>query len=327
VSPLSPSGIRKRARAARDRRRPPAPFVVGVSRSGTTLLRLMLDAHPEMAIPPETHFLPDVIKECRREGATPDSVADIIVGHRRFADFGLDPDEVRARIAKSGVRPRGRPLRAFYELYAKRQGKRRWGDKTPNYIQFMPRIARSLPEARFIHLVRDGRDVAISRASRAIDDPAGAGFQAKRWKRRINKARRVSKKLEHYMEARYEDLVTDPEPTLRRICEFIELKYDPAMLRYHEGASERLAEMAHDLPATETREARSAEHRMAGHRLATEPPTTDRIARWKSEMSVEDRKQFERFAGELLSELGYEVEGHGEPVGAAPPAEDREKAS
>jgi hypothetical protein len=321
MSPLSPTAIRKRARLTRDRRRPPAPFVVGVSRSGTTLLRLMLDAHPEMAIPPETHFLPDAIKECKREGATPDSVADIIVGHRRFADFGLDADEVRARIAKSGVRPRGRPLRAFYELCAEREGKRRWGDKTPNYIQFMPRIARSLPEARFVHLIRDGRDVALSRASRAIDEPAPAGFLAKRWKRRIGRARRVSNKLEHYMEARYEDLVTDPEPTLRRICEFIELDYDRAMLRYHERASERLAEMAHDLPATETREARSAEHRMAGHELATEPPRPDRIARWKTEMSVEDRRQFEHFAGDLLDELGYEVEGLAEEAEASAGAE------
>jgi hypothetical protein len=309
MSILSPSGIRKRARAAGDRRRPPAPFVVGVSRSGTTLLRLMLDAHPALAIPPETHFLPDVIKECRREGATADSVADIIVGHRRFGDFGLDPDQVRAAIAKSGIRPRGRPLRAFYELCAKHEGKKRWGDKTPNYIQFMPRIARALPEARFIHLIRDGRDVALSRASRAIDEPAGAGFLAKRWKRRINKARRVSQRLDHYMEARYEDLVTEPEPTLRRISEFIDLDFDPAMLSYHEHAPERLAEMAHDLPATETRQARSAEHRMAGHQLAAEPPQTDRIARWKTEMSVADRQQFEHFAAELLGDLGYEVEG------------------
>jgi hypothetical protein len=322
-----PARIVRRVRLARDKRRPPAPFVVGVSRSGTTLLRLMLDAHPDLAIPPETHFLPDVINECKREGASPDSVADLIVEHRRFGDFGLDPGEVRARIAKSGIRPRGRPLRAFYELYASGEGKGRWGDKTPNYIQFMPRIWRSLPEARFIHLIRDGRDVAISRASRAIEDPAGAGFQAKRWKRRINKARRMSKKLDHYMEARYEDLVTAPEPTLRRICEFIELDYDPVMMSYHERADERLAEMARDLPATDTREGRSAEHRMAGHELAKEPPRQDRIARWKTEMSVEDRQTFEQFAGKLLAELGYEVEGLAEPVGAASAEGEQEEAS
>jgi hypothetical protein len=316
----------RRVRLARDRRRPPAPFVVGVSRSGTTLLRLMLDAHPELAIPPETHFVPDVIKECRRDEATADTVADLIVGHRRFADFGLDADEVRARIRKAGIRPVGQPLRAFYELCAEREGKARWGDKTPNYVQFMRKISRKLPEAHFIHLIRDGRDVALSRASRAIDTPAGAGFQAKRWKRRINKARRTSAKLDHYMEARYEDLVTDPEPTLRRICEFIELDFDPVMLRYHEGAEERLAEMAHDLPATENREARSAEHRLAGHELAMEPPRTDRIERWKAEMSVEDRRQFEHFAAELLSDLGYEVEGLEEPVAAAGGNEGQESA-
>ena len=108
----------------------PAPFVVGVPRSGTTLLRLMLDAHPELAIPPETHFIPAVIRACRR-GASPDEVAAAMTGHRRWADFGIDVDELLSRLRALGGPEPGPALRAFYELYAARQGKQRWGDKTP----------------------------------------------------------------------------------------------------------------------------------------------------------------------------------------------------
>jgi hypothetical protein len=285
----------------------PVPFVVGVSRSGTTLLRFMLDAHPQLAIPPETHFLPELIAECRRDGATPDSAADLVTSHRRFGDFGMDPDELRRRFRRAGVRPVGGLVRSFYELYAEGQGKRRWGDKTPNYIQYMRKIGRVIPEARFIHLIRDGRDTALSRASRALDKPAPVGFLAKRWKRRIGRARTAARKLSHYTEIRYEDLVLDTEGTLRRICEFLELPFHPAMLDYHERAEDRLGEMARDLPAERGKAERSAEHRIAGHTLVTEPPRADRLARWKTEMSEEDRRRFEQFAGELLEELGYEV--------------------
>jgi len=302
--------LRRRKKKKTPRPQPqPAPFVVGVSRSGTTLLRFMLDAHPELAIPPETHFIPDLVSECRREGARVDSAAELVVSHRRFGDFGLDPDELRRRFRSfPAPKPPRKLVRAFYQLYAEQQGKPRWGDKTPNYIQSMLELNRLLPEARFVHLIRDGRDAALSRQSRAIEEPAPIGVLAKRWKRRILVARRHGRRVRHYMEARYEDLVIDPEPTLRRICEFLKLEYDPAMLRYHEQAADRLAEeMARDLPATKSKAARPAEHRMEGHSLVTEPPRTDRVARWRTEMSAEDRDTFESFAGDLLDDLGYEI--------------------
>src|ERR671910_2915372 len=77
--------------------RPPAPFVVGANRSGTTLLRLMLDAHPELTIPPETHFLPRVIRACRH-GASPERVAHVAARHRRWDDFGIEREQYLDRL-------------------------------------------------------------------------------------------------------------------------------------------------------------------------------------------------------------------------------------
>jgi hypothetical protein len=285
----------------------PAPFVVGATRSGTTLLRLMLDAHPEMAIPSETHFIPDLIKAYRLESATPERMCEVVTAHRRWGDFHLDPQELLERFrAIDPINP-GDAARAFFQLYAEREGKTRWGDKTPGYVREMHRIESVLPEARFVHLVRDGRDVALSVLGMNWG-PSTVPEAAFRWKKRILRAREQAPRIGHYVEIRYEDLVRDTEDTLRRICEFVELPYDEAMLRYHERASERLQEKARDLDRGPEKAPQTAEARLESHSLATQPPDPERIERWRTEMSVEDRAVYEELAGDLLADLGYEVE-------------------
>jgi hypothetical protein len=290
---------------------PPSPFVVGVPRSGTTLLRLMLDAHPKLTIPPETHFVPAVIRAVRR-GRTADGVAAVITDHRRWADFGLDADALRERIGAVDPLEAGGAIRAFYELYADKQGKPRWGDKTPGYATKMRRIQKALPEARFIHVIRDGRDVIASRARRAQREPLPVDVAARRWKRRVLSTRKRAEDVEHYMEVRYEDLVAGPEETLRRVCSFIELPFDEAMLAYHERAAERLAEIDRDLPARRGRHELEAQPRIAAHEHADEPPLAQRAGAWREEMSPEDFAAFEAEAGGLLADLGYEISGSGE---------------
>jgi len=292
----------------------PAPFIVGATRSGTTLLRLMLDAHPQMAIPSETHFLPDLIKAYRLESTSPERLAEVVTAHRRWGDFHLDSGELLERFrALDPINP-GDAIRAFFELYAEREGKPRWGDKTPGYVREMHRIESVLPEARFIHLIRDGRDVALSVLGMNWG-PSTVPEAAFRWKKRILRAREQAPRIGHYHEIRYEDLVLDPEGILRRICELIDLPYDEAMLRYHERASERLQEKARDLDRGPDKAPQSAEARMESHALATEPPNPERIERWRTEMSAEDRAVYEELAGDLLADLGYEV---GDGAVAAP---------
>ena len=283
---------------------PPAPFVVGVGRSGTTLLRLMLDAHPELAIPAETHFVPDLLEregECRMAG----ELVDAIVAARTWDDFGLDPDELRAAAADAhgaaGV------LRAFYGLCAKREGKPRWGDKTPGYVKRMKPIGAALEEARFIHLIRDGRDVALSRRKRGMGAEKPIGDVADLWKRRIEHARKQAKRLRgRYLELRYEDLVAEPERALRGICDLIELDFDPAMLAHHERAGDRIAELG-DLAAEGRKQGRDAGERQASHALAAQPPSDARTEAWRAEMDPAERAEFEHVAGGLLAELGYDV--------------------
>ncbi|MGH2952033.1 MAG: sulfotransferase family protein, partial [Solirubrobacterales bacterium] len=166
----------------------PAPFVVGVGRSGTTLLRLMLDAHPRLAIPPETHFLPELIAQARQRVPADELVSEIVAA-RNWDDFGLDAGALRGRVAALDDARAAPVLRAFYSLYAERQGKQRWGDKTPIYVKRMRLISAVLPEARFVHLIRDGRDVALSRRRRGMGAGKPIADLAERWRRRITLAR------------------------------------------------------------------------------------------------------------------------------------------
>ena len=305
--------LRRRRRIGASPPGSPAPFVVGLGRSGTTLLRLMLDAHPALTIPPETHFVPSLIQASGKLRFTPTRAAEWIVEgrHRRWGDFGLDADELLARLEAIPRFNAPDAVRAFYRLYAERQGKPRWGDKTPDYVRKMKKIERTLPEARFIHLIRDGRDAGLSHnariAKRGVREPLAPGELALRWAKRIEKAREVAAELTGYLELRYEDLVTDPEPALRRVCELIELDYDRGMLDYHRHAEQRLQEMAGALPAVGDRPAREAGERLAAHAMATKPPSRERIALWKQEMSEADQAEFEATAGTLLAELGYET--------------------
>jgi hypothetical protein len=294
----------------------PAPFIVGATRSGTTLLRLMLDAHPDMAIPSETHFIPDLIKAYRLESTSPERLAEVVTSHRRWGDFHLEPAELRERFRAIDPLTPGDAIRAFFELYAEREGKSRWGDKTPGYVREMHRIESVLPEARFVHLIRDGRDVALSVLGMNWG-PSTVPEAAFRWKKRILRAREQVPRIGHYLEIRYEDLVRDTEPTLRRVCEFVQLPYDDAMLRYHERAADRLREKARDLDRGPDKAPQSAEARMESHALATEPPNPERIERWRTEMSAEDRAVYEELAGDLLADLGYEV-GDGAVAAPAP---------
>jgi hypothetical protein len=294
---------------------PPAPFICGVTRSGTTLLRLMLDAHPDLAIPGETHFVPALIKRVERRKPRADELTGLIVGHKRWGDFQLEPHDLRARLRAIDPLTAGDALRSFYMLYAEKHGKSRYGDKTPGYLREMPRIQRVLPEARFVHIVRDGRDVALS-VLKMNWGPETVTEAAALWVERITKARTLAPKTNHYIEVKFEDVLANTEPTLKRVCEFIELDFDPVMLDYHERAEARLQEKARDLPRSK-RPPQPAELRMQSHALAKEPPKAERTALWRTQMEPVDREEYERIAGPLLAEFGYPIGAEAEAAAEA----------
>jgi hypothetical protein len=313
--PLPRPVVRLRRRAGeavarlREPQHQPAPFIVGVPRSGTTLLRLMLDSHPDLAIPPETHFLPKLIRLCEEAGDRGDvreAALELITTHRRWPDFGLDAEELRARLAGSGRLRPGDAARAFYEAYTAMHRKPRWGEKTPQYLKTVKRIAAALPEAHFIHIIRDGRDVALSLLA-VTWGPKTIEDAAVQWTTQIRRARRKARAIPHYTEVRYEGLVVDPEPIVRRICEFCDLPFETGMLDYHRTAGERMEGVARDLELGGGRGGIGANERARQHALVSEAPRGERAGRWRVEMDPRDVAAFEAIAGPTLAELGYEL--------------------
>jgi hypothetical protein len=287
---------------------PPMPVIVGAPRSGTTLLRVMLDAHPLLAIPPETGFLMQARYVAGEDDAARDALFDLITGFPpagpTWNDFGLSRDSLRFELELVEPFDLAAGIRAFYRLYAAQQNKVRYGDKTPLYCEHIGPIRRILPEARFIHIIRDGRDSALSLRPLWFAPAQDITTLAQQWQRLVRAARADAR--EDYLEIRYEDLVTDAETALRKVCAFIDLPFDEVMLRYYERAPERLKQHVtmHNASGVVLV---THEQRVRQDKLLMEPPSQERISRWKSEMTSEEQGEFEAAAGGLLQELGYEL--------------------
>jgi hypothetical protein len=265
-------------------------MVLGVGRSGTTLLRVMLDRNSELAIPYESFF---VLPLAHRHGRRP-RLDDFVEDLERFYqlyEWGVAPEDVRRRL-REGMTT-GEAIAAVFEVYAEREGKPRWGDKTPLYMQHLPLLERLFPDAIWIHLVRDGRDAALSFLELPPDFsgktwalPRTAAQFAARWRAEILAARRLGRRSGgRYLELRYEDLVAEPERELRRVCEHASLPWEPGMLEYA-GQSE-VAEMPE-------------------HRNIAQPPTPG-LRDWRNQMSREDALAFEEVAADVLQSSGYEL--------------------
>ena len=274
-------------------------FLLGVSRSGTTLLRVVLDGSPGVAIPDESFFVPLL---ARRHGPRV-RVAAFLDDLRRIptiAAWGLAAEDVAPRLRDGlGV---GAAIAAVFEAYAEQAGKPRWGDKTPMYMRHLALLERLFPTAQYVHLIRDGRDAATSflqmpegTFTRTWAHPESAAEFACMWRIEVRGARALGERVGEgrYLEARYEDLVAEPERVVRSICDFAGLPFAPAMLEY----------------------AGSVDVSAKPHQQRLLQPPTARVRDWRMEMRDEDARAFERIAGDLLAELGYEVLAPPRPPG------------
>jgi len=265
----------------------------------------MLDAHPELAIPGETHFLADFVSLDANE-LTRDRFFRTVTEAQTWPNLALDKAALREALDE--VEPFSAPeaTRVFYRLYAGLFGKERWGDKTPPYRGLMVGIQGLLPEAHFIHLVRDGRDVALSYLGLWFGPGDDIEAQARFWVDQVSLARAQALELQHYWEIKYEMLVGDPETTLRKICGYLELSYHSRMLDYHRFASARLAELKRPF-GPPGRTPADIDRFVSIHDRTRRPPDPSRISRWCTEMPEFQQRQYEAIAGKLLCELGYET--------------------
>jgi hypothetical protein len=196
------------------------------------------------------------------------------------------------RILRHRIQSYADLVEAIMSEKARSMGKSRWGDKTPFYTADIDVLWEIFPEAKIIHLVRDGRDVVISQAkmewlSRSLPRLAADW----RWKTTICHKVGTVRGRSHFLELKYEDLVTNTEPSLRRVCDFLDETFAPEMLEYHRTAEE-------EVPGKSLR----------WHRSSVSPPDPNKVGVWRQELSKSDRIIFEQIAGETLELFGYERE-------------------
>lgn len=275
---------------------PPHLFVVGCPRSGTNLLRTMLDAHPQLALAFDTHFIPRVIELDNQTGDPPltPALVEGVIGYHRFRRLEIPADV--ARKAADGASTYGQFVSALYREYGRQRGKPLVGEKTPDYVSHLPRLHELFPAARFIHLVRDGRDVALSMLKWAKDgkgpsrsnlwQEAPLAVSALWWERHVRKGRRDATAISAaYHEARYEEIVANPREVMEEIAAFLGLPF----------AEEMLASSSDEGPA----------HLRFVPQKSRQAPTQG-MRNWRTQMQDEDVELFEAIAGDLLAELGYE---------------------
>lgn len=282
----------------------PAPFVIGMPDSGVELLRLMLDAHEELAIPGPTFFVPKCLTIPHDCEDISGSIVTALTSAETWADHSVPADIV----AKGGAGGPSDAVRAFYETYAARFAKQRWGDSTPRYGYHITEIASAFPEAHFIHVVRDGRDAAVMcKKSHGWRGFLSIEGHAQEWAQRYTVFSSAGRNAAHYLEIRYEELITYTPQVLRVVCNFLRLPFSPSMFLYYRRVHERLQEMA-DIVRPYGKVTRS--ERIQGTYAEILARACD-SGRWRYELTASERAQYEAIAGGTLAALGYTTTVHG----------------
>lgn len=277
----------------------PFVFLIGCPRSGTTLLQRMLDNHPQLTVANDTHFITRAAKRELRREADPALTPELlkhVYDYRRFRRMGLDEADVEK--AAHGCRTYSAFVSKLYDIRAEHMGKPLSGEKTPDFCRQIPALNSLFPGAKFVHIIRDGRDTALSAMNWATatkgpgkwslwaEDPVGTCALWWCWQAGtgVRDGHALDKKL--YYELKYEQLVGDPSAELSAIADFLKIPDSEEMANYFAGKTK-------DNPNLSAKSAWL--------------PPTQGLREWRHQMDEEDVAVFEGIAEALLRQLGYEL--------------------
>jgi hypothetical protein len=277
-------------------------FVVGMPRSGTTLLSSLLDAHPSISIAPEIHYFTQHWPRCEAAfqpgGSGAHRLVDALLETPEFNDLAFDESD---RLAVHDLVPstgagHAEVYLAFLRVYAARHAKSVLGEKTPAYLLRVPTLSSLFPAARFLCIVRDPRDVSLS--WRTAGWRGTAAYHALVWRHFYRTALQHRADLgEAFLMIRYEDLLTDPAGVLTRCCRHAGVEFEPGMLAFHERGRRNFD------PVREPWKAK-----------ATKPLDASNSGRWRAGLTPEQTATVEWLAGEEMTDAGYALSG----IGRAP---------
>jgi len=272
-------------------------FIIGTERSGTNLLRLILNAHSAIAVPHPPHIMKFFQPLLPRYGnlAKDGNFRRLIADVCRMVELHPYPWEIipdRERIFhEAAARELLCVYFAIYNQYREQTGKERWCCKSTFMIEHVADILRFYPQARFIFMVRDGRDVAVS-AKNSIFNHYHVYYSARRWQheQRIGLNLLQALPAEQLMLLRYEELLAAPVETVKRLCDFLAVPYSEKMLEYHRF-----------------QEAKKSAGLSISWENTAKPVLGENRGKFRNLLTTQEILQFEVIAAAELRELGYQL--------------------
>ncbi|MBT5305260.1 MAG: sulfotransferase [Candidatus Scalindua sp.] len=266
-------------------------FIIGAERSGTTMLQLMINGHSNIAIPYESSFIIHYYHKLEEFGdltvqKNKYNLVSKILSFREVSKWNKTVEaeslELRGVTDYSGI------IDLVFSEYARLHGKCRWGDKTPGYTPHIDIINKLFPDCQFIHIIRDGRDVALS-----LKKLWGSNSIIKNleyWKETVVLAHKMGNMLDptKYLEVKYEELVLNPQAVLEIVCQFLGEKYENEMINFQHRSKDVVG------------------HLSVTHQNLFEPVNKSHIFKWKREMPNIDKCVCDSVTGSVLEEFGYE---------------------
>lgn len=273
-------------------------FIVSAPRSGTTLLQYRLRNHPRISIPTgESHFFitlyrnRDSFGDLSRLENVRAVLAAMYQQSQKFLDSDLhglkfDLDTLSKELCAEGRHSLPAIISGLFEKNASGEGKVRWGDKTPYYVMHIPKLMKWWPNAQIIHLIRDGRDVALSLFGRIHDFGVYNTYSAaKYWQQYVERGHELGSALPpgQYFEIHYEDLLANPEETMQKLCDFLTEEYSSNLFNIES------VENAGKTP------------------LVYQPIKSENAGKWRTKMTSRQIRLFKSAAGGTLLHFNYEL--------------------
>lgn len=273
-------------------------FIIGTERSGSNLLRLILNSHSHIFVPhpPHIFYYFGELEALYGDFSQDANLLRLIKDVKRLVDGHIYPWEVSLEPQQllSEVKPRDLfgVYATFYERYRATSGKNRWGCKSTFMIDYADRILQNYPKAKLIWLVRDPRDVAVS-SRKSVFNPFHPYLTAELWTQQQQVALNLVATLptDTILKLRYEDLLTDSEEQVKRLCEFLEEPFEAGMLRFFE-----------------TDEAQKSGKLSKSWENTAKPILTNNFGKYRKQLTEEEIKWVEAVAGEVMRRLDYTLD-------------------
>jgi hypothetical protein len=257
-------------------------FIIGCGRSGTTLLRTILNRHADIAIPLESLFIIDYLKAAASHDIS--FLISMLVREPEISEWGIRPQVEDFK----GCQSISEVINQLHQIYLQAKGKKHWGQKTPRFVRETALLLEHFPYALFIHVVRDPRAVVSSLIHSDVHH-SNAYHASKRWRMDVSKGLELEDKHpQRVMRVHYESLVRDSENTIRKILEFLGFVYDPIILQQDESSVAEYSKFYQNIHANLDRNA-----------------TDQYIDKWKDKLSSADIEVVEALTYRYMQRLGY----------------------